>query len=236
MSKTTLFQVGTMQLLANGLLDGTMSIHDLLQHGDFGIGTGQGLDGELIILDGQAYHTLVSGKSETPDESFSSPFAAAHHGDFQDFGTAESADLEVVLQNAIDKLQAQNQFAAFLVEGEFETMTTRSAAGSQKPYPSLTEAAEKQQVFHGSKVSGRLLSYYAPAIYQGVTVAGFHSHFLSNDHDLAGHVLTGKVLSATVKVQKFDTVEQVLPTENPDFKAADLTDLTMVHKAIEAAE
>ncbi|SEH39845.1 acetolactate decarboxylase [Fructobacillus pseudoficulneus] len=236
MSNSTLFQVGTMQLLANSLLDGTMSIGDLLKHGDFGIGTGQGLDGELIILDGKAYHTLVSGECETPDASFTTPFAAAHHGDFKDFGQAENDSLEEVLNNAVAALRAQNQFVALLVEGEFETMTTRSAAGSQKPYPSLTEAAEKQQVFNGTKVKGRLLSYYAPAIYQGVTVAGFHSHFLADDHNLSGHVLTGKVLNATVKVQLLDTIEQVLPVDNADFKAADLTDLTMVHKAIEAAE
>ncbi|WP_061993397.1 acetolactate decarboxylase, partial [Fructobacillus ficulneus] len=173
MSKSTLFQVGSMQLLANSLLDGTMPIAELLKHGDFGIGTGQGLDGELIILDGKAYHTLVSGESETPAADFASPFAAAHHGDFQDHGTAENKALEDVLGDAVKDLQAQNQFVALLVEGEFETMTTRSAAGSQKPYPSLVEAAEKQQVFNGSKVKGRLLSYYAPAIYQGVTVAGF---------------------------------------------------------------
>lgn len=50
-----LYQHGTLALLVPGLLEGTTTIGELLKHGDTGIGTGEGLDGELIILDGVAY-------------------------------------------------------------------------------------------------------------------------------------------------------------------------------------
>ena len=49
-----LYQHGTLALLVPGLLEGTTTIGELLTHGDTGIGTGEGLDGELIILDGVA--------------------------------------------------------------------------------------------------------------------------------------------------------------------------------------
>ena len=45
----TLYQHGTLALLVPGLLKGTISMGELLKHGDTGIGTGEGLDGELII-------------------------------------------------------------------------------------------------------------------------------------------------------------------------------------------
>ncbi len=38
-----------------GLYEGTMTIGELLKHGDLGIGTLDSVDGELIVLDGKAY-------------------------------------------------------------------------------------------------------------------------------------------------------------------------------------
>lgn len=52
MTKNTLFQHGTMQMLVEGLLEGTLPLSELLKHGNIGIGTGDGVDGELVILDG----------------------------------------------------------------------------------------------------------------------------------------------------------------------------------------
>ena len=63
--KQVLFQHGTLALLVPGLLAGTMSIGELLQHGDTGIGTGAGLDGELIILEGNAYQINGQGCNYT---------------------------------------------------------------------------------------------------------------------------------------------------------------------------
>ena len=57
----TLYQHGTLALLVPGLLKGTITMGELLKHGDTGIGTGEGLDGELIILDGKPYHVHATG-------------------------------------------------------------------------------------------------------------------------------------------------------------------------------
>lgn len=57
----TLYQHGTLALLVPGLLKGTISMGELLKHGDTGIGTGEGLDGELIILAGKPYHVHATG-------------------------------------------------------------------------------------------------------------------------------------------------------------------------------
>jgi len=48
MTKNTLFQHGTMQMLVEGLLEGTLPLSELLKHGNIGIGTGDGVDGELV--------------------------------------------------------------------------------------------------------------------------------------------------------------------------------------------
>ena len=98
MSKTTtLYQHGTLALLVPGLLDGTLTMHDLLTHGDTGIGTGEGLDGELIILAGVPYQIDHLGHVNRVSAQFTLPFANSHFADFHDLLTvteASRADLQ----------------------------------------------------------------------------------------------------------------------------------------------
>ena len=59
----TLFHYNTLGALMAGLYKGTMTIEELLQHGDLGIGTLDSIDGELIVLDGKAYQAKGIGAS-----------------------------------------------------------------------------------------------------------------------------------------------------------------------------
>ena len=52
----TLFQYSTIDALLAGVYDGEMTMEALRHKGDFGLGTLNGLDGELVVLDGTAYH------------------------------------------------------------------------------------------------------------------------------------------------------------------------------------
>ena len=58
----TLFQYNTLGAFMAGLYKGTMTIAELLQHGDLGIGTLDSIDGELIVLDGKAYQVKALGE------------------------------------------------------------------------------------------------------------------------------------------------------------------------------
>ena len=71
MSETIkLFQYNTLSALMAGLYGGTLTIGELLEHGDLGIGTLDSIDGELIILDGKAYQAIGSnGKPEIVEVS-----------------------------------------------------------------------------------------------------------------------------------------------------------------------
>ena len=48
-----LFQTSTVQALLAGAYDGDVTLAEILEHGDLGLGTLDGLDGELIVLDGE---------------------------------------------------------------------------------------------------------------------------------------------------------------------------------------
>src|SRR5689334_16377932 len=55
-SNGVLFQVSTLDALLQGIYSGSVTVGELKQHGDFGLGTYEGLDGEMIVVNGHYYH------------------------------------------------------------------------------------------------------------------------------------------------------------------------------------
>ena len=53
-----------------------MTFEELAEHGDLGLGTLNGLDGEMIALDGRFYRADVDGMAEEIDPTERTPFAA----------------------------------------------------------------------------------------------------------------------------------------------------------------
>ena len=58
-----LFQYNTLGALMAGLYGGTLTVGELLEHGDLGLGTLDSIDGELIVLDGKAYQAKIGRAS-----------------------------------------------------------------------------------------------------------------------------------------------------------------------------
>ena len=56
----TIYQVSTSGALVQGVYQGCVRVAELLQHGDFGLGTFDGLDGEGILLDGRCWQACSS--------------------------------------------------------------------------------------------------------------------------------------------------------------------------------
>ena len=71
-----LFQVSTIEALLEGVYDGDVTFGELGKRGDFGIGTFNRLDGEMICLDGKFYKIRVDGKVYSVPEEEKTPFAA----------------------------------------------------------------------------------------------------------------------------------------------------------------
>lgn len=70
-----LFQTSTVQaLLARGF-EGDVTLGEILQQGDLGLGTLNGLDGELLVLDGQPWKANLDGTLVRPDLSCKTPYA-----------------------------------------------------------------------------------------------------------------------------------------------------------------
>ena len=57
----TIFQNSLMTALLDGIYDGEMTIGELLGKGNFGLGTFDALDGEMVIIDGVCYQLKHDG-------------------------------------------------------------------------------------------------------------------------------------------------------------------------------
>ena len=69
------YQTSTIAALLDGIYDGDVTIAELLTHGDFGLGTFNHLDGEMVVLDGVCHHLhSTAAPASRPDDQ--TPFAA----------------------------------------------------------------------------------------------------------------------------------------------------------------
>ncbi|MDF7676119.1 acetolactate decarboxylase [Neisseriaceae bacterium ESL0693] len=218
-----LYQHGTLALLVPGLLRGTLTMQQLLQHGDTGIGTGEGLDGELIILDGKPYQVNGDGGVNIVSGDFTMPFANIHRAHYRDLMDLSDLPMDEAYQRIAEKVCAENTFYSIRMSGLFSSMTTRAVRKSEPPYHTLVETAEEQHVFKAENIQGTLVGYYSPEVFHGPTVSGFHSHFLADDHTLGGHILDFSVAKVHVKVQMFDTFEQHLPVDDDEYMQHDFS-------------
>src|SRR3712207_1305730 len=71
----TLFQTSTIEALLDGNYEGDISFAELEERGDFGLGTFDALDGEMIALDGDFYQVRADGRAYAVDKQSRTPFA-----------------------------------------------------------------------------------------------------------------------------------------------------------------
>jgi acetolactate decarboxylase len=237
-----IFQVSTMSVLVAGVFDGDTPYGEVMQHGDFGVGTFNALDGEMAAVDGRYLHLHSDGTVGDVDPAELTPFAAV---------TFFRADAEVdvdrphsraELEGLIDgTVPSRNLFYAVRVDGRFASVTTRTAARQRRPYPRLaaTTATQTENVF--TAVSGTLVGFRAPAYAQGMTVAGYHLHFVDETRTYGGHVLDFALESGTVLIDQDADLHVEMPTAAA-FLGSDLegqdstTDAAALSAEIEQAE
>lgn len=230
----SLVQVATIDALLAGLYDGETSIATLKKYGDFGIGTFDALDGEMVVLDGRVYRVAADGQARIVAEHETTPFAVlTSFVPEQQLDIPRQTDLNG-FRGLVDKaLPSANLFYALRLEGRFKTMTTRSVPRQRKPYKPLVEAVKGQSVFNFTDVEGVLVGFYCPAFVKGINVPGYHLHFLSADRTAGGHVLDFSVAKAALQIDVLHQFIMKLP-ENDRFARVNLqTDRKQELKKVE---
>lgn len=232
-----LHQTSLITALLEGCYDGVISCGELRRQGNFGIGTFDRLDGEMIFLDGVIFQAKADGSVVKAGDSQQVPFAAVT--EFKPDQTRElgSASDLTVLKTQLDALRiSDNRFYAIRVEGVFDAVKFRSVPAQGKPYPKLIEVAARQPVFDRQAIQGTLVGFWCPEFAKPLNLPGYHLHFISADRKSGGHVLGCSLRQGTGQSGSLSDVHLALP-QNREFENVQLGhDPTRALKAAESGK
>ena len=195
----------------NALLEGfyrdDVTIATLREKGDFGMGTFNNHDGELVAPDGRYFQPDLDAHARAAGDDLKTPFSTVCR--FQPTLTEEisgplsweafSAQLKTILPS-------DNMFTALHMRGRFRSVLTRSVPRTEN-YRPLSEATDHQKLRRFENVEGHLVGFYTPGFVPSVNVPGFHFHFIDQDFTAGGHLLNCEPEHLDVRLQVFLRME-----------------------------
>lgn len=195
-----IFQVSSLDSLLIGQYDGRTTYGALKHYGDFGVGTFNAVDGEMVALDGNFYQVKADGVAYPVKNNLTTPFAVVTHFDAdKTFEIDQRMSLAALLDTISTKLDGQGYYA-IRVDGDFQYAKTRSVHSQSVPYPPLTAVVADQEVFELENTQGTMVGYFLPEEVAGENAVGYHFHFLTADRQAGGHLLDGIIQRGTVSI------------------------------------
>jgi len=219
-----LYQVSTIDALLQGVYDGALSIGELETHGDFGIGTLDGLNGEMLALDGNYYQVKSDGIAYPVSENMTTPFATVTYFEADENLRPEKPMNLTELEQYLDlNLPSENFFYAVRIDGNFSYLKARSVPKQEPPYRKLADVVSNQSVFEFENVSGTLMGFRTPDYVSSINVPGYHLHFITENRSAGGHVLEFKLENGTAALDTTPAFFMELPTSE-NFSKAELVE------------
>ncbi|NGC09889.1 acetolactate decarboxylase [Staphylococcus aureus] len=201
---------------------GTASINELLQHGDLGIATLTGSNGEVIFLDGKAYHANEHKEFVELKGDELTPYATVTKFVADTSYETKDKSSEAVFAEIKEKMLSENLFSAVKISGLFKKMHVRMMPAQEPPYTRLIDSARRQPEQTETYVKGAVVGFFTPELFHGIGSAGFHVHFANDDRNFGGHVLDFEVEDVKVEIQNIETFEQHFPIQDEDFINANI--------------
>ncbi len=213
-----MYQVSTLQALSLGHTRSVIEVSELKKNGDTGLGTFEGVDGEMIMLDGHCYRAMENGIVQEAPDQMGVPFASVSYlagrrsYDFTDIQNIET--LKNHLNNCIERDFGLNSMHMVRIDGSFDVVHARSESAFHAIHISLKDMLSKtQKSFHFENVTGSLVCVYYPDYMDGINAAGWHFHFISDDHTMGGHVFELIMKQGHARVDKISRIELQLPSD-----------------------
>lgn len=226
-------QFSFVDALVAGLYDGAFAASEVAAHGDLGVGCGESLDGEYVLLDGVGYLCQGVGvRVVEPRELL--PFAevARFRPTFTaSIGSLSEKQFEALVESLVP---SDNLFYAIRVDAEFDGMTVREATRQQRPFPGLADAVKSQHESTVGYTAGSMVGFKGPDVFQGLSVADFHLHYLDEARAFGGHVMDFALRSGTLSIEAYAGFSLRLPQVD-SYLDADLDDMD-ADEAIRQAE
>jgi acetolactate decarboxylase len=195
---TLLYNANTRSAYQAGCYNGSFTIGEILSHGDTGLGSLEGNDGEFVIDRGVAWRTdhrfVLTGELSKPQ------FEAA-------LG---------------ERIPLTNRTWGLRIAGAFRRVTAGASARQHSPTRALARVMEDYTRPTWTDVAGTLVGFHCPVYLTGIDYVGGHYHWLSDDKAHGGHVFDFTTSDVTVEACEAVAYTTELPTD-PEFYAIDLS-------------
>ncbi len=208
--------------LVEGLYVENTTMAEIKRHGDFGLGTFNFLDGEMVLLDGHVYQIRSDGKVYHVEDNEESPFACVTFFNPDTIEDLENSNNYESFHDLLDNLiPSENMLYAIRIDGTFSYVKTRVVPRSEN-YKPLVEATKNQPVFDFHDVRGCLAGFYTPRFMESLNAPGYHLHFLSEDRQHGGHLIECALGKVRIGIQHVPKLDVGLPM-TLDYLTTDLT-------------
>ncbi|MBF4486354.1 acetolactate decarboxylase [Flavobacterium sp. CSZ] len=219
-----IYHYSVMDAMRNGIYQGEHNIEYLAAKGDFGLGTYNFLDGELIALDGVFYRIGSDGKvvEETKRKSpFISlvKFKKDTEITFHFNGTTQELQ-----QKLITLLPSQNMPYAIKITCSFTEITTGGAEKiASADTTGLAILMKNRPLYKTKNITGTLVGFYNPPHFSTIDLSPFHFHFIADDKTYGGHLVAGLLKgSLTLSLDEKNGYNVELLKNNQRFRSAKL--------------
>ncbi|MRX41360.1 acetolactate decarboxylase [Flavobacterium sp. LC2016-23] len=215
------FHYSVMDALRNGVYKGDITVKELKNKGNFGLGTYNFLDGEMVVLDGVFYRIPSDGKVTKAEPEREVPFAclAVFSADNQ-YEMSGIATIEALQNEIRNRLPSSNKPYALRIECSFDSIVVGSAAKLEaKDTTGLAELMKTRPLYQKEHISGTMVGFYTPPSFSAVDLSPFHFHFIAVDKTFGGHFISGVLAAAKIKISidEKSGYEIVLPKQNKTF-------------------
>lgn len=208
----TVFQLAPFNTFTKGQYEGFMNYSELCKYGDFGIGTFEGLDGEMLAFDGIFYQIPSDGIPRVVQSNQLAPYGVVTFFDVDESYTVSGVNYSQLQAYLNAKLDVDRDVIyAIKVCGSFDWVHTRSPQKQSLPYPELTEALKTQSVFNLTDVTATAVGFWFPQSMDGVDYAGYHLHLITDDHSAGGHLFDFYIDTAAVEIDVINKYTLILP-------------------------
>lgn len=210
-NESRIYLCSPVNALVEGIYEEKIPFTEIKKHGDFGLGTFDHLDGEMVMLDGKIYQITSDGHVNLVDDQALTPFACVT---FYNPLSHDEMDQEMTYGAFLEWLNtllpSKNLFFAIRIDGVFAHVKVRSVP-KQESYRPLVEIAKEQPVFNFHDLEGTLAGFFTPSFMSSLNVPGLHLHFLSADLRHGGHLIECIPRKVRAGVQFINTLELSLP-------------------------
>lgn len=207
-------QFAVLDALLAGAYESGIPVSDVRALGGFGVGCCDALGGEVVILGGELYECTVDEPPHAMTDAESLPFVDVCEPPDGEPEAVRDLGMEAFLAVVEDALVSRNLFHAVRVDGRFARVRVRVTPRERHPFRPLADVVAGQIETDLDDVPGTLVGFWCPAIYQGVTVAGLHLHFLAHDRTAGGHVLDVHIGDAELRMTAHVRFHLRLPTDD----------------------